>query len=354
MGVMSGSSLDGIDLAIVDFKPNSHKWTWTLLAQQTVALRDSLKTKLAHIVNLSAFGIAQTNAEYSTFIASSINTFLDASEINTEVLGIHGHTVLHLPDYPASWQLLNGGLIAELAGLPVVCDFRNQDMALGGQGTPMAVLCDKDLFPGYDAYINLGGIANISYSDHDKWVGYDIAGCNQLLNHFSAKKGLEYDKDGQMAQAGKAIPNMLHLLDSDPYLQKATPKSLDNTYLKELITKLDEIDCPTEDALFTIVEFITKQLVKEIKESSAKSVLFSGGGTKNKFLIDKLRTKLGEDINVVIPDDTIIEYKESILIAYAALLRWQGLPNFVSSATGGQYDTIGGALYLPSNKSHNV
>ena len=354
LGVMSGSSLDGLDVAIVDFQYKERAWDWTLIEAKTIPLQPSLKKRLAHITDMKAFELAQTNSDYSAFISRSINNFLEEINQIPQVAGIHGHTILHLPEAAISWQLLNGGHLAEKTKLPIVCDFRNQDMALGGQGTPMAVLCDRDLFIGYDAYLNLGGIANLSYNNTEEWIGYDLIGCNQFLNHFSAKKGLDFDKNGDLARSGKRLPDLLLKLDSDPYLHQAQPKSLDNSYIKSIIQEIDKIHGSTEDALFTCTEFISTQIAKELQATNIESVLVTGGGTKNTYLIESIESKLDHNkITLTIPEDHIIDYKESILIAYAALLRWETLPNFVPTATGASSAVIGGALYLPANNNVN-
>lgn len=343
---MSGSSLDGIDIAMVDFQ----KKKWEILEAKTYGLPPSLVTLLQATPAQNAIELAHTESVYSNFISDCLRKFLP-TDTKIDVAGVHGHTILHLPEIETSWQLLNGGLVAAKSGLPIVCDFRNQDMALGGQGTPMAVIADRDLFIGHDYYLNLGGIANISETHNDGWIAYDICPCNQMLNHFSNKIGLEYDVDGILASQGSVSAELLDKLCSDHFYLESPPKSIDNSWVKDKVIKLAETyKLKTEDSLRTIIEFISIQISNSIKTKS-KSLYVTGGGAKNKFLIEIISEKLNsKDINIVIPEETIIDYKEAILIAYCATLRINSQPNFIGSVSGATNNAIGGALYLPTSK----
>ncbi len=341
VGLMSGSSLDGLDIVLIEFQGKD----WTLVKSDTIALPVQLVQALSSVCDQKAIALAHTEAAFSSFVSQALKAFIiDHTDIS--VIGIHGHTVLHLPEIKTSWQLLNGGKVAAELGIPVVCDFRNQDLALGGQGTPMAVIADRDLYPGYDYYINLGGIANISYFDQSKWVAFDICPCNQVFNFFSKKMGLPYDNEGVIAKSGELNENLLTQLNSISFFHQDPPKSLDNSWIRNNFTKIaSESELSIPDTLRTSVECIAAQIANCIVIQNAK-ILVTGGGSKNSFLIELMREHLvDKKSKIIIPDIQTVDYKEAILIAYCALLRLKNQVNFVPSATGADQASIGGALY---------
>ena len=350
VGLMSGSSLDGLDIVLIDFQDKN----WSLLKSDTISLPTDLAKSLATICDQTAIELAHTQAAYSSFLSTALKTFMEGYS-NIAVVGIHGHTVLHLPEIKTSWQLLNGGQVAAEINVPVVCDFRNQDMALGGQGTPMAVIADRDLYPGYDYYINLGGIANISYYDGKQWVAYDICPCNQVLNYFSSTMGLPYDNKGNIAKSGRINTKLLTTLNSTAFFHQAPPKSLDNSWIRNDFIKIvadNELSIP--DSLRTCTECIALQIAESIVTPNAK-ILVTGGGSKNSYLIQLMKTQLvNKNSDIIIPDLQTVDYKEAILIAYCALLRLNKEVNFITSATGASQAVIGGALYLGQNPTSDA
>ncbi len=340
---MSGSSLDGLDMAMVKFEGKN----WELIASETFSLPSELKALLSDSPNQTALELVKTRSQFSKLISESLHKFIDPTH-DLDCIGVHGHTICHFPELDTSWQLVNGAYLAATTARPVICDFRNQDLALGGQGTPMAVIADRDLFSGYDYYLNLGGIANISYRSPQGWVAYDLCPCNQLLNHISRLTGQEYDKDGQTAAQGKIHQALLQQLKSHPYYNQAPPKSIDNNWIRStIIPELDKFPLSPADSLRTIVEFVTEVIANNVSITAGK-MFITGGGTKNKFFIEKLEEKLAlQNVELVIPSEALIDYKEAILIAYCSVLRIKKQPNFISSVTGASHDTIGGCLYLP-------
>ena len=345
LGVMSGSSLDGIDMALVSFE--QHPLRWKVLKSSTLPLSSKLRELLAngHLKTVEA--LMDTEYQFTQYLASGITQFAQSidREHTVELIGVHGHTLWHKPLLSRSWQLLNGGMLAELSGCSVVCDFRNQDMALGGQGAPMAIIADRDLFPGYDAYLNLGGIANIS-SNNIAYTAYDLCPCNQMLNSLANELGLPYDDKGQIASEGTVSRELLDYLKSDAYLNLSPPKSLDNGHSRKILNKIaQQFELSTSDKLRTVVEFIAEVIANADYKSNSK-MLVTGGGAYNHFLMKRLKELLHpKSVEIVIPEPTIIDNKEAILIAYAAYLRYLGQPNFISQATGAKADVIGGALY---------
>ena len=344
LGVMSGSSMDAIDVVSVYFD-DSNGLSWQLEHSKAFAMPEELKVDLSKVNNQKALGIAKTESAFSLFISQCIAEFREDIAEQVDLVSIHGHTLLHIPDISASWQLLNGGMVAALTRLKVICDFRNQDMALGGQGTPMAVIADRDLYPGYDYYLNMGGIANISYLKNEQWCAYDIAPCNQVNNYYAQKLGLEFDESGHVASRGKVHNVLLDRLLKDDYIQKEFPKSIDNSWIKEYwIPLFESFDLSPRDSLRTNIEFLVNVLEKEVSHLKG-SILFSGGGVKNSFFINEVKRLQQIGYSCVVPDGEIIDFKESVLMAYMGYLRMKGQNNFISSATGAERDCLGGAIY---------
>lgn len=341
IGVMSGSSLDGLDIVAVDFLDES-RINWSILAYNTYSITDELTKRLSAALSLKVREMMELQSDYSQMLSEIIQSFITDNKLTPSYIAIHGHTLVHSPEYRSSWQLLNGGLVSASLSCPVICDFRNQDMALGGQGTPMAVLADRDLYPGYDYYINLGGIANCSFINNNRWVAYDLFPFNQVLNAYAQKLGHPYDKDGLLSSQGIVNRKLLHTLNNDAYINAPYPKSIDNTWVKEYwMQKLSNSDVSDYDVMRTYIEFAAEQ-IHYLVDSGSK-ILWTGGGAHHQLFMEVLASK---NVYNLIPDAQIVDSKESVLIAYAGYLRWHRKPNFVSSATGAQRDVIGGAVYL--------
>jgi len=351
IGVMSGSSLDGVDVALVEFNKDT-QLEWKLLYSRQYALSHELKLSLASVVEQKAFEIAETQSSFTFYLHECLSNFLKVCPKPGQVdfVAIHGHTVLHSPKISYSWQLLNAGQISSMLNLSVVSDFRNQDLGLGGEGAPMAVLADRDLFKGYDYYFNLGGIANVSYFEQNEWRAYDVCPCNQVLNFFAEREGLAFDENGSLSKNGAVDQPLLNALNKEEYIISKPPKSLDNSWIKNYwLEKMHSFKLSNRDYLRTFVEFLAQQIDTIVEKKEAK-VLMTGGGVKNSFLIERLIALNSNNSTFEIPEEDILEYKEAILIAYAGYLRINSLPNFISSATGSSYDTVGGALYYSKSQ----
>lgn len=347
IGIMSGSSLDGLDLALVDFS-NIAQGDWSLIQSETFDLESNLKKRLHDILNQNAWDIAKTQSLFSKFVSDSILSFI-SGQPKVDFCAIHGHTVLHAVEDQFSWQLLNGGYVSQTVRLNVVCDFRNQDMALGGQGTPMAVLADKYLFSNFDYYINLGGIANISYHQNDKWAAYDLFPFNQVLNYYAQKCDKEFDANGDLGRSGVVSEKLLDALSNEDYIKKPFPKSIDNSWIHNYwIKRIESYKLNPQDSIRTYMEFAV-QVVKRIINKKQSKLLMTGGGAHNKYFIELLSDSLNQ-CRVEVPERNIVDYKEAILIAYAGYLRIMGQSNFINDATGATEPTIGGAVYL-TNKN---
>ena len=346
LGIMSGSSMDGLDLALVDLKYEP-TLKWELLEGRTFPINDALKDQLQRVTGADPFEFAEIEFSFSKFIVDCILSFRAIARAKEDFIGIHGHTVLHSPQLNRSVQMVNAAFLAEKCESPVVTDFRNNDMALGGQGTPMAVIADKYLFPGNDYYLNLGGIANISYFDNG-WCAYDLFPFNQVLNYFSQKIGFEFDKDGELARSGDLDNTLIENLSKHPFILNPPSKSLDNTQVKqEWINSIEKTGLSPVAILRTFTEFTCLKLKDLIKPNS--KIMITGGGVKNLFFLSRLKALLRDNsIDLIVPSDSIIDYKEAILMAFVGGLRIEKKTNFISEATGASRDTIGGAVYLPA------
>ena len=349
LGLMSGSSLDGLDLAVCDFYfDNLDLSHWEMIYSETIPLPFYLKEQLYDPLFLALRQMTILESDLTQFFIDSCLP-ITRKFPSIELIGSHGHTVQHLPERKITRQLGIVQMMAEGIGLPVVGDFRQQDLQAGGVGTPMAPLADRDLFPGYDFYLNLGGIANISYATKDGWQAFDLAPANQVLNHFASKEGMEYDKDGDLAEEGNLSSELLQFLLTHPFSLKSHPKSLDNDEVKqEWIKPMEEYSLETPDHLYSYIEFLSLQLQKTFAQAGKESgrILLSGGGTHNKYLIQQFKHH-NPNIEFICPSDQTIDFKEAALIAYAALLKQFNLPNFISSVTGAGYDTVGGTRCVP-------
>lgn len=349
LGVMSGSSLDGIDFALCQFNKLENKLTWKILKAETVEYTDEWVDKLKKMPTVSGRELALADFDLGYLFGSKIKQFLGDDKI--DFIASHGHTVFHEPENKMTYQIGNGSAIASESGFPVICDFRSMDIGLGGQGAPLAAIVDRDLFPEYEAMVNLGGISNISFTHNKKTIAYDISPCNQLLNFLAMKVGKEYDKDGQIASKGKINDELLDELLSFEYFNQNFPKSLDNNFIKNnFIPILEKSTLSIEDRMATSVELIAKTLADEFNKNTSSSIntpkaLFAGGGTRNKFLMERIKS-LTKDFKIVIPDETIIDYKEALLMAYIGYLRIDQKTNVLASVTGASKDTIGGALCI--------
>ncbi|MES2430726.1 MAG: anhydro-N-acetylmuramic acid kinase [Bacteroidota bacterium] len=352
IGIMSGSSLDGLDIAYVILEETGGKWSFEIAAAACYPYSNDWHQKLSNATQLSALDYQLLHTSYGNYIGQKINEFIDANELHHKVhlIASHGHTTFHLPAKKTTAQLGDGAAIAAVTKLPVVNELRALDVAFGGQGAPIVPIGQKLLFNEYDCFLNIGGIANISFKDDGKYIGYDICPANRILNMLVKEKKLEYDDGGTMAAKGNIDRELLETLNGLDYYKKAYPKSLANSYGTDIIYPLiKNAALSTENALRTYVEHIAFQLGEVFNHSKFKTpdskLLVTGGGAFNTFLIDRLKMIL-PDMEIIVPDKKIIEYKEALVMALIGVLRWREEVNVLSSVTGAQENSIGGALWL--------
>ncbi len=352
VGLMSGSSLDGLDIACVRFSGTQGKIEWHLpIPPTTVALPESILASLKQLHTSSDSAIEKLNLALGDFYGQAVDQYIKAQKIEVDYVASHGHTVRHKPHEGYSLQIGDGDRIAQTTGKPSLTQFRSIDIQHGGQGAPLAPVVEHYLFGEYKMFLNLGGISNISLHRPQRIIAFDVCPTNQLLNHLANQLGEAYDDKGKRAKAGRVDNTLLEQLNADGYHEMAFPKSLDNNYVRSnFIKKLDASTISIEDKLATCVEYIASALKREIaniaKNENINEILVTGGGAYNDYLLDLLQEKLGR-IKLVLPSNGIIQHKESILMALCGYLYVNNKPNSFASATGASSDTRNGVLHLP-------
>ena len=363
LGLMSGSSLDGLDIACCVFTINSSAVeiplkvaSWKLEAAATIPYSSDWQLRLKNLPEESALAFAKTHVDFGHYLGKLVNTFLQKHDLKPDLIASHGHTVFHYPDQHFTTQIGDGAALVAATGLTVVDNFRNLDVALNGQGAPLAPLADLVLLRGYDFYLNLGGIANISADTKNGFVAFDIGGANQVLNTLVAPLGLEYDHGGNLAAKGTLQPTLLEKVNELLYFHEPYPKSLGNQWVR---TNLQEIynlfDFSLEDKLHTACIQLAQQTAKSIQQIIKKEglkkdryqLLATGGGAFNHFLIKCIEEEANKvcPLEVKIPEEQIISFKEAILMALMGVMRMENQPNCLSSVTGANRAVIGGAVH---------
>lgn len=347
IGVMSGTSLDGIDLAWCHFlRQNNGIWDYRIKKAITAPYSEKFRHRLANAQELSALEYVKLNNDIAEVFAKAINDWL-GDGLRPDFIASHGHTVFHRPAIGLTTQICNGAILAARTGIRTVCDFRTKDVALGGQGAPLVPIGDELLFGEYDACLNLGGFSNISYHIGNKRIAYDISPCNMALNSIANKAGLPYDKDGQLSRNGNIIPELLQKLNQLDYYHQNPPKSLGKEWYNEIFSPVltaFSSSCAIVDLSRTVVEHIATQIVTNVPET-AQTLLVTGGGAHHAFLIQQIQNQR-DKLKIIVPDPLIVNYKEALIFAFLGLLRLEGENNCLQSVTGAREDCCGGCVYL--------
>lgn len=343
---MSGSSLDGLDLAACGFRSNAGRWTFAVQATRAVPFTPDLRERLQRAMHGSALELARLDRDLGRFIGEAGLRFMQDRGIKADVFASHGHTIFHKPEEHLTTQVGSGAVIAAITGVPVACDFRGMDVALGGQGAPLVPLGERELFPGYDAFLNLGGIANLSVH-RGSVVGYDVCICNQALNMLAEEAGRPFDPGGMIARSGSVNADLLRRSDRMAMIASPPPRSFGREHFEEqMLPLITDRSIGLADRMRTVVEHIAGQVAGELVRSGAQATLVTGGGAHNTCLVERLRELLPGGIHL--PDERTIDHKESMVFAFLGLLRWLGLPNCLRSVTGASRDAIGGVLHRPN------
>lgn len=352
IGLMSGSSLDGIDLAYCHIKEKSGQLACDILAADCIAYSEEWQSKLRLLPAVSARELWQAHAAIGKLLGETVVHFLQTHSIGkVDFVASHGHTVFHFPNEGFTTQIGDGAALATACKLPVVCDFRTTDVAHGGTGAPIVPIADLLLYKEYTFCLNLGGIANISAKSGSNIVAYDIAPCNQLLNFFAQQAGKEFDNEGYMARKGNISNVLLQQLQELEYHKMGAPKSLDNGFSKTQVLPLFT-NMKVEDKLRTAVEYIANVLAMELQLAAEKvganlhtaQVLATGGGAFNTFLMERIAALT--PVKVIVPPTQVVKFKEAQAMALMGFLRWHGRANVLCAVTGANKNTINGAIYL--------
>lgn len=346
LGLMSGTSLDGLDLALCRFGEENGNYSFEILKAATMNYTPEWKNTLAQVKDASAERYFELHTRYGEFIAGEVNEFLKDCSVQPSVIASHGHTVFHQPEKGFTTQIGSGAAIAALTGITTVCDFRSLDVANGGQGAPLVPVGDQFLFSQYDACLNLGGIANISLNNAaGHRIAYDICEANLLLNYLAEKKGKAFDENGGVAKSGTADAVMLDQLNNLPFYKLSGAKSLGREWFEKTVQPLFETaGLSVEDQMATAVEHIATVIAADLAQHKIKTVLVTGGGAFNTFLIEHLRKRTKTEL--IIPDAQIVNFKEAMVFAFLGYLRMEGKVNTLKSVTGAKRDGVGGAIYF--------
>jgi anhydro-N-acetylmuramic acid kinase len=344
LGVMSGSSLDGIDLALCHFRREGEGWAFQVEAATTVPYNAAMRERLLRATESDGLELARLHRDIGIAIGTACRDLLQGR--SADLIASHGHTIFHQPDEGLTLQVGSGAHIAALSGVATACDFRTLDVALGGQGAPLVPFGERHLFPEHRAFVNLGGIANVAIHGEDKTIGYDICPCNQALDLLAAEAGMAYDAGGELARSGTVNTELLARLDALFFYGQAPPRSLGREWFDEQLKPLIQGSSPVRNRLRTVVEHIAGLVARDLDRSGAETALFTGGGAHNSFLIERIGA-LGR-VRPVLPSKELIDYKEAVIFAFLGLMRLRGEVNVLASVTGASRDSIGGALYRPN------
>jgi len=347
---MSGTSLDGLDIAFCQFVLHQGKWTYNLLHSESINYPASLFSKLKNAIHYDEQQLMKLHKNMGKQFGEWTNAFIQKNKIKPDLIASHGHTIFHDPKNNYTLQIADGNEICKLTKIDTFCDFRSTNVALNGQGAPLVPIGDDLLFNDYEFCLNLGGIANVSYKLNDKQIAFDICTCNMLLNYLANKEGMDFDKDGNLAKTGKVVPELLEALNSHEYYSSNAPKSIGieffNKFIKPIIEGRNEA---INDLIHTCCVHISNQISASINPytNNKKKLLITGGSTHHLFLIQKLK----EEINceIIIPSNDIINYKEAIIFAFMGVLRKLNMNNVLSSVTGSTKNHSAGIIYWAPN-----
>lgn len=365
IGTMSGSSLDGLDIVFAEIEETRGNWSFKIINSECSEYDHEWKSKLQNAIHLNAKEYVLLHTSYGRYTGEKINEFIEKHSLQHKVqlIGNHGHTTFHIPEQNTTAQIGDGASIAALTGINTVTDLRSMDVALGGQGAPLVPVGEKLLFPGYDFYLNIGGITNISFlgkkeNEPGSHYAFDICPANRVLNMLAQTAGKEYDDKGEMAASGNINDELLAKLNALDYYQQLYPKSLANDFGTDIIFPLiQSFNLNVNDALRTYTEHIAIQLHHSIKnvfdsgvnknESDVCRMMVTGGGAFNTFLISRIQDILQPlHTEIILPDEEIIKYKEALIMALLAVLRWREENTAMHTLTGAVRSSIGGAVWI--------
>lgn len=348
IGLMSGTSGDGLDLAYCHFE-KTEKWHFELLDTVTTPFPSSLGEQLknAHLLNSLELHLLDVN--FGKWMGEQVKKFCQEKEISPIAVCSHGHTVFHQPQKGLTLQIGNGWALQQSSGLKVINDFRMLDVQLGGQGAPLVPIGDQLLFSEMDFCINLGGIANISMQWKGERIAFDCSPFNLLLNPIAEKLGKSYDEDGKWAREGIVNQELFEKLNQIPFYQIKGAKSLGREDMEEVFSPIiQRSSISDKDKLATIVEHYAFQLASIIQSYSQKEipkVLITGGGAYHACFLERLDLQLKSKWNKFEASNELIEFKEALIFGFLGVLRLRGENNCLASVTHAKIDSSGGTIF---------
>lgn len=352
LGLMSGTSLDGLDLAYCHLWQTNNHWEFSIEKTKDIAYNNNLRDSLKTAIYLSEGEHGQLHKDYGVWLGNQAKIFIEEHHLKIDFIASHGHTSHHRPEDGITFQLGDGQLLANTSGKQVICDFRTKDVSLSGQGAPLVPIGDQLLFFDYDFCLNLGGISNMSFEKDGKRIAYDIGLANMPLNYITQKIGLDYDENGKLARSGKLDKDLLQKLNQLEYYKLPHPKSTGYEWFTEKIVPLIEASNASEiDLLHTFIHHNCDQIAIEVHKHAIKSqnkLFATGGGALNQFFVDTLQDKLGTSVDVIIPNKTLIAFKEALVFALMGVLRLENKTNVLSSVTGATKDSCSGEIFFPN------
>jgi anhydro-N-acetylmuramic acid kinase len=354
IGLMSGSSLDGLDIAYCTITEIGGVWTYEIKAAACIPFDATWQNQLKNITTIPTPLFMQTHTAFGAWMGQQVNLFIDKNNLQHKVhiIGSHGHTAFHFPANKTSVQIGCGAALASTTGINIVSDLRAMDVSLHGNGAPIVPIAEKLLFAQHQLFLNIGGICNISAATMDGYIAFDICPANRVLNELVAEINKTYDDGGTLASQGQILPNVLQQLNALDYYTKSHPKSLANEMGTEIILPiLQQTNASLQDKLHTMVHHIADQIARQIAiinpDKKQTNMLVTGGGAYNSFLLKIMAEKIAPcNVQIEIPEKNVIEYKESLAMALIAVLRWREEVNVLASVTGASRDNIGGALWM--------
>lgn len=345
IGVMSGTSLDGIDLVHIIFNIKDGNWEFEILESKTIPYAEYWIEQLKTAIDFSKVELNKLNENYTVLLAKTIKNFIYENQLqNLDAVCSHGHTILHQPQNGFTLQIGNLPEIGTITGETVVCDFRVQDVQLGGQGAPLVPIGDRILFSEFDYCLNLGGFSNVSFEQKGNRIAFDISAVNTVLNFYANKLGLDYDDKGRISKTGKLNTDLLLELNGLDYYKKPFPKSLGFEFVQQTVLPLiEKYFISNEDKMSTFTEHIAIQTSLALPNKNGK-LLATGGGTYNNFLMQRMRFHLPQ-LEIIIPDKKTIEFKEALIFGLLGVLKLRDEVNVLSSVTGAKKDHSSGQIF---------
>jgi len=346
IGLMSGTSMDGVDLAFCAFIKKDSGWEYEILQTKTYPYAQKWIDILTNIHELDPSFVNNVDQELGLYYSQLIENFINDHQMIPDFISSHGHTAFHRPESGLTLQIGNGDVMAQKLRMPVVNDFRKKDVQMGGQGAPLVPIGDHLLFNEYDLCLNLGGFSNISYQEDEKRLAFDICPVNMALNEAASITGSAFDPEGSMARSGDIHERLLHDLESLEFYKLMGPRSLGREwYSKFFRPKMYGKKIPPVDLLATLTEHIALRISSTLDTLPGRNVLVTGGGCFNEFLIERMRALCDKDLHI--PDDTLVSFKESLIFALLGVLRMRNEVNVLASVTGASRDHCSGVIHKP-------